>query len=98
MKLKKYSKLPFKLVEISETEQVRLFSAKEKTDEMDWHRDREDREVTPVSGSGWMLQLDNQLPISLDKTQSYFVPKGVWHRVIKTSNADDLLVRIKLLV
>lgn len=72
---------------------VRTFS--ENVDEMElvWHRDREDRVVESIGNTDWMLQLDNELPRPL--TEKVFIPKEVYHRVIK--GEGDLKVRIKKL-
>jgi hypothetical protein len=55
-----------------------------------WHRDREDRIVEIIGETDWQLQMDNELP----KTMSgkVFIPKEVWHRIIKGNG--DLKVRI----
>ena len=72
---------------------IRKFS--EHVDEMElvWHRDKEDRVVESVGDTDWMIQLDNGLPKTLN--ESVYIPKGVYHRVIKGSK--DLIVRIKKL-
>ena len=46
-----------------------------------WHRDDEDRLVEIVGETDWKLQLDNQLPTSMN--QPIFIPRHEWHRVIK---------------
>jgi hypothetical protein len=52
--------------------------------------DREDRIVEIIGETDWQLQMDNELP----KTMSgkLFIPKEVWHRIIKGNG--DLKVRI----
>jgi hypothetical protein len=49
--------------------------------ELLWHRDDENRTVEIVGQTDWKLQLDNQLPTSIN--QPIFIPKHEWHRVIK---------------
>ena len=46
-----------------------------------WHRDDEDRTVEILGETDWKLQLDNELPTSLN--ESIFIPRHHWHRVIK---------------
>ena len=73
----------------------RIFS--ENTDEMElkWHWDEQDRIVTPLHKTDWMLQLDNELPFKLIEGNEYFIPVGVYHRVIKGNG--DLKIKVKLL-
>lgn len=49
--------------------------------ELMWHRDDENRLVEALESTDWFIQLDNQLPISMN--QSIFIPRHAWHRVIK---------------
>ena len=49
--------------------------------ELMWHRDDENRLVEAIEHTDWRLQLDNELPLSMDK--SIFIPRHAWHRVIK---------------
>jgi hypothetical protein len=62
--------------------------------ELLWHRDREDRTIEVIEGNNWKLQLDDELPVILEKNQKYFIPKGVYHRAIK----GDGKLRIKIQV
>ena len=65
------------------------------TDEMElvWHRDREDRIVESIEETDWMIQMDGEIPMALNKT--VFIPKETYHRVIK--GTGDLNVKIKKL-
>ena len=72
---------------------IREFKQDVSADELVWHRDRADREVYVRSGKGWMIQLENCLPVSLDPGTSCFIPKNTYHRVIKGST--NLVVEIK---
>jgi len=49
--------------------------------ELMWHRDNEHRIIEAVEPTDWLIQFDNELPISLDKP--IFIPKHAWHRTIK---------------
>jgi hypothetical protein len=49
--------------------------------ELMWHRDNEHRIIEAVELTDWLVQFDNELPISLDKP--IFIPKHAWHRTIK---------------
>ena len=46
---------------------IRTFSEDVSENELIWHRDRNDREITVVEGAGWQLQMDNKLPEDLQK-------------------------------
>ena len=85
--------LPFN-EKISGNVRERTFS--ENTDEMDlkWHWDEQDRIVTPLHKTDWMLQFDNELPVKLIEGEEYFIPVGVYHRVIK--GTGDLQLKVKL--
>jgi hypothetical protein len=75
----------------TEKGEIRTFSKEVDSDELKWHRDREDRVVTPVGSNDWMFQRDNQLPQPIDGEIK--VAKGEWHRVIK--GTTDLVVRVQ---
>ena len=49
--------------------------------ELMWHRDDENRLVEAIEQTDWLVQLDNQLPVSM--TQPIFIPRHMWHRTIK---------------
>jgi hypothetical protein len=49
--------------------------------ELKWHRDDENRIIEIIGSTNWKIQLDNQLPVSMNKP--IFIPKYYWHRVIK---------------
>lgn len=69
---------------------VRKFSQDIDPTELLWHRDLKNREIKVVEGSGWKIQIDNNLPQNID---SVIIPKEVWHRVIKGEN--DLIIQIR---
>lgn len=69
---------------------VRVFSKSVPGYKLLWHRDKEDRIVKSIEQTDWKVQLDNELPKSLNN--EIFIPKGVYHRVIK--GTGDLQIRI----
>jgi Zn ribbon nucleic-acid-binding protein len=79
---------------IEEGYHIRTFSKEIDDMELVWHRDKEDRLVESVDETDWMIQIDNEIPKVL--SEKTFIPKGVYHRVIK--GTDNLTVRVKKLV
>jgi hypothetical protein len=90
---KKMDKLPFQEEIIGETK-LRIFSPDVDSDELKWHRDRENRLVEILEGDDWYLQMDDELPKKLIVGEKYFVPVGVYHRVIKGKNNLKILISI----
>jgi hypothetical protein len=74
---------PYVNLETTDKHIIREFS--DKTDIIDfmWHRDNEDRLVEALHDTDWQVQLDNELPTSLNKP--IFIPRHQYHRVIKGS-------------
>lgn len=62
-------------------------------EELVWHRDREDRIISPNHLTDWKFQFDNKLPIFIN--DEIFIPKGTYHRLIK--GTGDLTLKIKKL-
>jgi hypothetical protein len=62
-------------------EHVTLVSENIDPIELLWHRDDENRTVEIIGETDWKLQLDNQLPTSIN--EPIFIPRHEWHRVIK---------------
>ena len=60
---------------------IREFSQNIDPIELLWHRDDENRTVEIIGDTDWKVQLENQLPISIN--EPIFIPKHMWHRVIK---------------
>jgi len=71
--------------------EIRTFSEDVQEFELVWHRDKEDRIVTPLQKTDWKFQLDNDIPRTIEK--EIFIPKETYHRLIK--GIDNLKVRIK---
>jgi hypothetical protein len=84
---------PYTNLETTDKHIIREFN--DETDIIDfmWHRDNEDRLVEALHDTDWQLQLDNELPTSLDKP--IFIPKHHYHRVIKGNG--NLRVKINKL-
>lgn len=74
----------------------RTFSKEVLLDELVWHRDRVSRTITIVEGEGWLLQLDNQLPIELKVGDQYEIPAYTYHRIKR--GTSDLKIFIEELL
>ena len=72
---------PYKDLEVTNEYIIREFDENIDPIELKWHRDNENRIVEIVGKTDWKLQLENQLPVSINQPIS--IPKGEWHRVIK---------------
>lgn len=72
---------PYKNIEITENYIIREFDENIDPIKLKWHRNKEDRIIEIVGKTDWKLQLENQLPTSIN--QPVRIPKGEWHRVIK---------------
>jgi len=79
--------------EIIDDIKIRTFEENVDNEELKWHRDRKDRIVEILENDDWYLQMDNELPSKLIVGEKYFIPKGVYHRVIK--GKGKLVVSIK---
>jgi len=84
--------LPFKQKQIKENVFIREFSDYVKTEDLVWHRDKYDRTVEVVSGKGWSIQLDNQVPQMLTEGSIFKIESKKYHRLLK--GEGDLIVRI----
>ena len=69
---------------------VRTFSQNIDDDELVWHRDEKDREVTVLEETDWQFQFDNELPQLLKDV--IFIPKNTYHRVIKGTGELNLQI------
>ncbi len=72
---------------------VRTFTADVEVEELKWHQDLKDRNVTVIEDGGWQFQMENELPVKLSRASQIHIPKFVWHRVIK--GPDQLVVEIE---
>ena len=72
---------PYIDIEVTDKYIIREFNENIDPIELMWHRDNEDRLVEVMGETDWKIQLDNQLPTSLNTP--IFIPKHEWHRAIK---------------
>lgn len=92
------SNLPFEELVLEETltyilvQRNFMYSLNE--EELVWHRDKEDREISIVEGDGWYIQMDNELPKLMQKESIFKIPKETWHRIIN-KNETNLIVNVR---
>jgi hypothetical protein len=73
---------------------IRLFSVSTDSNNFVWHRDATDRSVRVIEGSGWELQIDNNLPQKLIEGKTYSIRSHNYHRILKGST--DLKLEITI--
>jgi hypothetical protein len=81
---------PYKDLEITDRYIIREFSENIDPIELLWHRDDESRIVEIIGNTDWQIQLDNQLPSSLN--DRIFIPRHEFHRVIKGTGTLKLKI------
>jgi hypothetical protein len=75
-------------------EVVRKFSKDLLSEELNWHRDAEHRQVKVLEGQGWYLQFENELPIEMTERSIFYIKKNKWHRIIN-KNGSNLTLNIR---
>jgi hypothetical protein len=81
---------PYTDIEVTDKYIIRKFNENIDPIELMWHRDDENRTVEIIGNTDWKLQLENQLPTSIN--QPIFIPKHEWHRVIKGTGTLKLKI------
>ena len=81
---------PYTDIEVTDKYIIREFSENIDPIELMWHRDDENRLVEIIGETNWKLQLENQLPTSMN--QPIFIPKHEWHCVIKGTGTLKLKI------
>ena len=81
---------PYRDLEVNNEYIIREFNENIDPIELLWHRDDEDRTVEILGETDWKVQLDNQLPTSLN--ESIFIKRHEWHRVIKGTGTLKLKI------
>ena len=72
---------------------TRVFKQNIEDKQLIWHKDRKDRVVKVIWGTGWKLQYDNELPFELEVGQNYYIKKENFHRLHKGNS--ELKLEIK---
>lgn len=72
---------PYTDIEVTDQYIIREFDNNIDPIELLWHRDNENRTIEIIGNTDWQIQLENQLPTSLNTP--IFIERHQWHRVIK---------------
>lgn len=83
-------KKPYRDLKVTDKYIIREFNENIDPIELMWHRDNEDRTIEIIGETDWKIQLDNQLPTSLN--ESIFIPRHMYHRVIKGTGTLKLKI------
>ena len=81
---------PYKDIEVTDQYIIREFNENIDPIELMWHRDDENRTLQIIGETDWKIQLDNQLPTSMN--QPIFIERHTWHRVIKGTGTLKLKI------
>ena len=81
---------PYIDLEVTDKYIIREFNEDIDPIELLWHRDDEDRLIEIIGDTDWQIQLEDQIPISMNKP--IFIRKHEWHRTIK--GTDKLRIKI----
>jgi quercetin dioxygenase-like cupin family protein len=71
----------------------RSFSKDVLSEELVWHRDRNNRIVTVLEGEGWEIQFDEELPRKMVVGERFEIPAYTFHRIKR--GKTDLKLKIK---
>jgi len=65
---------------------IREFEPDINSEELKWHFDETDRQVTIIKSDGWKFQFDNKLPFILYAGDIINIKANEYHRCIKGNN------------
>ena len=81
---------PYTDIEVTDSYIIREFNENIDPIELLWHRDDENRTIEILGETDWKVQLDNQLPTSMN--DPIFIQRHEWHRVIKGTGTLKLKI------
>jgi len=83
---------PYEHKQIRQNIFERIIRENTKDHELVWHRDRKDRTIRVIEGTGWKFQADNKIPVELNAGDTLHIKANEYHRVIK--GTGSLVVEI----
>ena len=84
---------PYTQKQLTDNSFLREFSESVESEELVWHRDRRNRVVKVIEGTGWKFQLDNKLPQEIKVGDTITIPAKTYHRIHK--GTSKLIVEIQ---
>lgn len=84
---------PYLDQKLNNKEFIRTFSKDVLSEELAWHRDKNNRIVTVLEGDGWEIQFDNDLPRPLEIGEELVIPAYTFHRIKR--GTTDLVLKIE---
>jgi quercetin dioxygenase-like cupin family protein len=84
---------PYNDSKLGKNSKIRIFDKNINPIELLWHRDLHERKVTILEGKGWQYQLDNKLPRELSKGDVIYIPRLIYHRIIKGEDNLKILIQ-----
>ena len=72
---------PYTEFKDKEGDVTRLFYERVNPQKLKWHMDDEDRIIQALHKNNWQFQLEDQLPVPLNKP--IFIERHQWHSLIK---------------
>tara|TARA_B100001093_G_scaffold508735_1_gene571506 strand:+ start:2192 stop:2461 length:270 start_codon:yes stop_codon:yes gene_type:complete len=79
----------------TDSDDIRMFNVGDDQKEFVWHRDKEDRIFEVLEGEAWQLQYNGSIPILLEEEKTYYIPKMMYHRLIKGYNNLKVKINVK---
>ncbi len=79
----------------TDSDDIRMFNVGDDQKEFVWHRDKEDRIFEVLEGEAWQLQYNGSIPILLEERKTYYIPKMMYHRLIKGYNNLKVKINVK---
>ena len=83
---------PYTQKQLTDDSFLREFSESVESEELVWHRDRRNRVVKVIEGTGWKFQMDNKLPQEIKAGDTITIPAKTYHRIHK--GTSKLVVEI----
>ena len=84
---------PYVEERISANTFYRVFNKEVVSEELVWHRDHSTRVITIIEGEGWLIHLDNQLPVEMRIGDVFNIPAYTYHRIKR--GISDLKIMIQ---
>ena len=84
---------PYLDQKLNNKEFIRTFSKDVLSEELAWHRDKNNRIITVLEGEGWEIQFDNDLPRPLEIGEELVISAYTYHRIKR--GTTDLVLKIE---